>query len=248
MHHAGRPGWDEPADVYSLVLGGPVGSGRMSLLTSSGYSLGRRTAVCAATQRALQPGETVVSVLIEAPESECAGGFHRLDYALDAWESGSRPPAEAVVFAYWRSIQPEPGKSQRQVVSDEELVELFIRSGDGAGVSGADGGDQRQVTFRYLLALLLIRRRLLSVVSTKRQPGGDVMYARLRGRPDETLAVLDPCLDEETLIAETEALVAIIAPEEDPGEGAAVGQAQEMPGEGDAPLASDDSAASRSES
>jgi hypothetical protein len=225
----------------------------MSLLTSSGYSLGRRTAVCAATQRALQPGETVVSVLIEAPESESAGGFHRLDYALDAWESGSRPPAEAVVFAYWRSIQPEPGKSQRQVVSDEELVELFIRSGDGAAVGGAVGGagggkgDQRQVTFRYLLALLLIRRRLLSVVSTKRQASGDVMYARLRGRPDETLQVLDPCLDEETLIAETEALVAIIAPEEDPGDGMTQGQSQDLHAQADAHDQSDDSAASRSE-
>jgi hypothetical protein len=189
----------------------------------------------------------VVSVLIEALESESAGGFHRLDYSLEAWEAGSRPPSEAVIFAYWRSIQPEPGKSQRQVVSDEELVELFLRSGDGAGAGSGSGGDQRQVTFRYLLALLLIRRRLLSVVSTKRQPGGDVMYARLRGRPDETLQVLDPCLDEETLIAETEALVAIIAPEDDSEEGMVQGQVQEISSGATGTDASAESATARGE-
>lgn len=192
----------------------------MSLLASSGFALGRRTGLCAATQRPLEAGEEVITVLVEPAEvaaGEGAGeqpapasvGFQRLDYSLDAWEAGARPPEGSQTFAYWRSVQPEGGKARSQVVSDEELVELFVRSGEVH--------DERQVVFRYLLALLLIRRRLLSVLSTQREDGRDVMQARLRGRPEQTLRIADPGLDEETLLAETEALVAVIAPDDDGG-------------------------------
>lgn len=224
VHGAGGARWDEQSDVHHVVLGRSVGSGSMSLLASSGFALGRRTGQCASTGRLLQPGEEVVTVLIEPAESGPGGGgepsgqpagFQRLDYGLDAWEQGARPAGGSRIFAYWRGVQPEAGRSQRQIVSDEELVELFVRSGEGAGKQ-----DDRQLVFRYLLALLLIRRRLLSVLSTRRVDGRDLMQARLRGRPDEVLQIADPGLDEETLLTETEALMAVIAPDAD-GQGEA---------------------------
>lgn len=183
----------------------------MKLLSVSGIALGRRTGICASTGEPLEPGADVVTVLVEADDGE---GFERLDFSADAWDAGARPPEGRAEFAFWRGVQPASGaKPQGRLVSDDELLELFGRT-SSAGLEEGDE-DPRQLTFRYVLALLLIRRRMLTVMSTSQQDGAVVMKVRVRGRPDEVLEVLDPGLDDTALEAETQALIEMLVPEAD---------------------------------
>ncbi len=179
----------------------------MSLLGTSGFALGRRTGLCASTGEPIAEGVEVVTMLVESDEAD--EGIARLDFAAEAWDQGARPAEGQRVFAFWRGTQPASGaNTNSRLISDEELLELFSRT-------ATEQDDPRQVTFRYVLGLLLIRRRLLSVLKTARKDNADVLHVRVRGRPDEVLEVTDPGLDDTQLEAETEALLALLAPEDD---------------------------------
>ena len=133
----------------------------------SSYELGRSSGTCAATGEPLAPGTPCVTALCESPDpAEADAGaplglfLRRLDLSLRAWEGGFRP---AGMFCFWRTTVPEPGKARRMLVDDEALLDLFARL----------EGDERpaRVSFRFVLMLLLIRKRLLKVVEQRTEPG-----------------------------------------------------------------------------
>jgi hypothetical protein len=118
---------------------------------------------CSRCGRDFSPEERYLSALFEQGE-----GFQRLDYCAGCWEG---PPTGS--FAHWRGRVPAKEERPPRFVDDGELVELFVRLG-GAG-------EPREVAFRYLLGLLLVRKRLLRLVRSggagARQPdaGGESM-------------------------------------------------------------------------
>src|SRR4029079_13051217 len=105
------------------------------------YEIQGPTRVCAATGRELKPGDRFYGVL-----SEDGGKFVRADYAADSWPG---PPSGAI--AYWAGKVPAADKPRRPVVNDELLLDCFDRLKDSPDPDG--------VTFRYVAALLLMRRK-----------------------------------------------------------------------------------------
>jgi len=169
--------------------------------TTFSQDISRPVGRCAATGRELAPGEAYVAALVEAPDGE---SLTRLDFAAEAWAQGARPEAPASLFAHWRSVTPEPGRPERTLIGADEVMDLFEQ------LEGAEQPARR--AFRYVLALLLIRKRRL--VYEGGRPGDPkrgvegVMYVRPWTRKDQTEApiveVVDPNLDEQTLAAVTE--------------------------------------------
>lgn len=100
----------------------------------------RPQAACAVSGRAFQPGDALVSALVRSPE-----GIVRVDVAPAAWNG---PPEKAI--AWWRSVYPRPD-APAAVTPSEVLLDIVERLGD-------DPAD-REV--RYLVALELVRRRVL---------------------------------------------------------------------------------------
>ncbi|RNC81045.1 MAG: hypothetical protein ED559_04390 [Phycisphaera sp.] len=119
------------------------------------------TGRCAATGDELAPGETMVVVLLDRPEDE---ELDRLDFSLDAWNEGARPESGRHVFATWKTEVPEPGKKQDALISADGMADLFEQ------LEGTE--DQRRLAFRYVLALMLMRKRLLEYVGTE---GNDLL-------------------------------------------------------------------------
>lgn len=153
-------------------------------VTNAGYSVAKGTGVCAASGRAFTPGEEFMAALIEKAGEP---GLSRLDYSLEAWERGPRP---ANVLGSWRvRFTPNP-PARHALLSDEELLDLFEE------LSGAT--EARRLSFRYLLALLLVRRRVLRLVGEKRVEGKGVIVVKARrdgdGAPE--LEVVDPGMDD----------------------------------------------------
>ena len=95
---------------------------------------------CAETGKAIQPGEVYFSVLeVQAAETI------RRDYCAEAWQ---QPPEKSL--GWWRSRVPLKNEKPRLAPTDI-LLNLFSALAD----KPADA------QFRYLLGLLLIRRRVL---------------------------------------------------------------------------------------
>jgi hypothetical protein len=105
------------------------------------FEVQRSTRRCAATERALEPGDVCYSVL------EVRGAdVIRTDYCREAWTG---PPQKA--FGWWKSRIPEPTAKKIKLAPNEVLLELFDQLADR----------HEQQDLRYVLALLLIRRRVL---------------------------------------------------------------------------------------
>lgn len=95
-------------------------------------------------------------VLLEGAGEE---ELDRLDFSARAWEGGARAPEDRKVFATWRTVAHEPGRKADAVISADGLLDLFEQL--------ADAEEPRRVAFRYVLALLLMRKRQLEYVGSR---------------------------------------------------------------------------------
>lgn len=185
--------------------------------TRPGYTLGSPTRLCAATGRALETGEAYVATLVRADGPE---EYRRTDFSLDAWNAGARPRDERgrrlPVLGSWRSVVPEAGAKRQMLVDDGSLLDMFEESGlpegAGDGEAGSQGSAEDRAVFRFILALILLRKRLL--VCDKTESDG-TMLVRPRGsaKPSEggTLAeVRDPGLGEDSIARVVGQLAALL--------------------------------------
>jgi len=157
----------------------------------SSYKLGRFTGVCAASDRTLEPGTECIACLCEPEEAEIAEGalgLVRREYSMEAWDSGSRPQG---LFSWWRTRMPEPDGPKRVLVDDDALLDLFERLGAEE--------DERRLGFRWVLGLILVRKKLLRLEGSARTEQGDVFLLRRRGTDPELppIEMLDPKLEED---------------------------------------------------
>ncbi len=172
----------------------------MSRLNSPGYQIGQSSGVCASTGRRLEVGEQFVAALVEPDGTD---ELARLDFSLIAWEEGSRPAPPTRLFGFWKGVVVLPSSRPQTLIDDDGLIDLFEQL--------AEQTDPRRLAFRFVLALILVRKRLLVVEESR--PG--MMLVRLRGtaRPPEGPAyipVADPGLDDDAIDGVIEQLEAVM--------------------------------------
>jgi len=119
------------------------------------FEVKKCTRRCAKTDRELHPGESFYSVLV--PEG---AEVRRVDYCLEAWES---PPENAIGF--WRSQMPDPNARKVDWAPSDVILHYFQKLAD----------QPQQADTRYVLSLLMIRRRLLRLEETEVEEGREVL-------------------------------------------------------------------------
>ncbi len=144
------------------------------------YQIEANTRRCASTGRELQPGEKFYSVLVEE-----GGRLVRLDYASAAWQG---PPHGA--FSFWSGRVPQDEHKRRPPIDDELLTDCFNRL-EGATEPG-------QLSFRYVVALLLMRRKRLRFEEA-RVEGGQEIVCLCCNRTRTRYEVLNPRLTAEEM-------------------------------------------------
>lgn len=138
----------------------------------SDWKFAGRQGVCCATGREFSEGEPVFSLL--AVEE---GTLARRDFSREAWselEEGARP-AGAV---WWRTRHRE-GRAARK-------LDLGSIEGLFGALEAAE--EQLLVELRFLLALVLLRKRRLKLVRSRREEGQEWLVLR-RPRQEEELSV-----------------------------------------------------------
>ncbi len=135
---------------------------------------------CYGTGRKIDYGEEYFGALVEIDE-----GLQRRDFCADYWES-EKPN----VFCYWRSKLPHPDQKKQIFVDDEMLMAFFERLENET--------EQEKVNFRFVLALILMRKRQLKYNATRVENGKEIWRLRIVGEK-EIIEVINPHLDEEQI-------------------------------------------------
>jgi hypothetical protein len=129
---------------------------------SNEWEVARVTGRCAATGRELAEGESYYAVLMETP-----AGLERRDFSVAAWTS----PPEGT-FCHWKGRIPVRQKRHGPVSLDPELLtQLFL------ALESADSEPMQQL--RFVLGLLLLRKRLVRMEGTVQQEGREYWQLRL---------------------------------------------------------------------
>lgn len=157
-------------------LAPPFGS-TIQRLEMTNYQIHGPARTCTATGRELKPGERVFSVL-----RDDAGQFVRQDYASEAWPG---PPENAV--AWWAGRVLEAGKRAKPVINDDLLVDCFEHL--------TETSDPGRLRFRYVVALLLMRRKRFKFEDASKKDDRELMVVRdvKAGRKHE---IVDPLMTE----------------------------------------------------
>ncbi|MEO1237581.1 MAG: hypothetical protein AAFX76_12405 [Planctomycetota bacterium] len=195
----------------------------MSQFSSPNYDVQKTSGVCQATGDTLEPGNPCYSALVDVPADEREAGdqlgMKRIDVSADAWEGGFRPPH---LFSFWKTTVPEPNAKKKTFVDDAVLLNLLRRLEDAT--------EPQRLAFRYVVALILMRKKLLRFDGTdsRDNPDGDgpvqefwLFTPKLdpskghfgKWNEDETLRVLDPRLDESQIEQVTSQLGEILEAE-----------------------------------
>lgn len=141
------------------------------------------TRVCATTGRELQSGERFYAALLDE-----AGKFVRKDFAVDAWTG---PPTGAV--AHWTGRVPASGKPRKPTFNEELLLDCFHHL-SGSTESG-------RTNFRYVVALLLMRKRRLKFEDVRPAEGHAHVLVVRDAKSGARHEVPDPRLTEDEITA-----------------------------------------------
>jgi hypothetical protein len=183
------------------------------------YSIGKSAACCAGCNREFQRGEEHYSVLAvepapaagasaeqpaptpPVPEGAEAGAtsapppggrlpYRRLDFCQSCW----RPEKAAEYFSFWKTAvpdeDPDADKPLHARIDAETVYEIFRR------LEGQN--DPQKQKFRFILGLILMRRKRLRFTGVASGPHGEHLVLEDRGE-SITHKVLDPGLNEDEI-------------------------------------------------
>ncbi len=138
------------------------------------FDIQKFTRRCAKSDRPLGPGETFYSALVAR-----GADVVRLDYAADQW---SGPPED--VIAWWQARVPDPQETRAQWAPNDVmrhyLAELLL--------------DPAKQETAYVLALLMIRRRVIRLEATETDDTGRqrLLVTCRRSGTEYTVPVAEP--------------------------------------------------------
>lgn len=154
------------------------------------YNISKPAGTCQKCQKQLAAGEAYTALVRETGDD-----FVREDYCMPCWESlqeaNPHPAASVDVVGTWKSIVPQPQEKKKLFVDNELLINFFERL--------TDTNEPVKISFRYVLALVLMRKKLLVYDRMDRADDGtEIWQMHFRG-DDRVHRVVDPKMDEQKI-------------------------------------------------
>ncbi len=165
-------------------------------MAKAGYDVPRPLGNCAACGEAISPGSKFITAVRETPI-----GLERLDLSLACWNGFDR----SSLLGFWHTTMPQPGEEKKKLfVDDEVLSQLFERL--------AEAQEPLKVQFRFVLGLILMRKRLIVYEGSRAEANRDFWIVRMKGK-EEHLDLIDPKLTEQQIAEVSQQLGQILSEE-----------------------------------
>ena len=140
---------------------------------------------CASCQKPFEEKENYFSALYDRKTT-----FERLDFCTACWKGDT-----AEMFSFWQTRMPMKDEKKKLLDDDDVLMDFFRR------LEGSE--DDLKINFRYILALVLMRRKMLKFTDVRRGETGETLVLT-SPKEKTTFEVRNPRLDEEKIARVTE--------------------------------------------
>ena len=160
------------------------------------WTIQSRAEKCAATGTPFADGELFYTLLFEDP-----AGLHREDLSEAAWQArnDNRQP-----FSFWRSKFEMPPPAPPEPLGKQTAEDLLRRYMQESSTQHAAA--------RYLLAVMLERKKLLKEIEIKRTAEGQLTRIYEHTKTGEVFLVPDPALRLEDLAQVQQEVSALLGP------------------------------------
>lgn len=135
---------------------------------------------CTGTGKEFEIGEEYFAALVETDE-----GLERRDFSAAYWNE--HQPA---VYCFWKTRMPNPEEKKKIFVDNEMLMAFFERL--------AEETDPEKINFRFVLTLILMRKRKLKYNGCKIDDGNEIWTLKVTGQ-DRYEKVINPHLTEDQI-------------------------------------------------
>jgi len=135
---------------------------------------------CSGTDREFAIDEEYFAALVETET-----GFERRDFSADYWNE-HKPQ----VYCFWKTKMPNPEQKKKIFVNDEILMAFFERL--------AQETDVEKINFRFVLTLILMRKRRLKYDGCRNEDGREIWTLRVTGQ-DRMVEAVNPHLTEDQI-------------------------------------------------
>jgi hypothetical protein len=149
------------------------------------WEITKPTGQCSGSGQPIEEGEEYFAALVETDQ-----GFERKDYSFSYWQENNPD-----VFYFWKTKLSDPNKKKKIFIDDEMLMAFFDRL--------EDRKEPDKINFRFVLTLILMRKRLLRYDSSRFEDDKDIWTLKVTGQK-KTVEVVDPHLNEDEIDSLTE--------------------------------------------
>lgn len=160
------------------------------------WTIQSRAGRCAVTGRDFAPAELFYTLLFREP-----AGFRREDLSEDAWKARQAEPAAPQPYSFWRAkFEPPPPAAPEPLArgTAEDLLRRYMSS-----------QDEGHANARYILALMLERKRLLRQVEAREEVHGRTLIYE-HAKTGEVFVVPDPGLRLDQIEAVQDEVAALL--------------------------------------
>lgn len=146
---------------------------------TAGYSIARAEGKCSVCGRIIETNQKLMAALRDTPAA-----LERVDVCLDCWNGYD----SSSLLGFWQATMHPPTAKKKIFLDDDVLCELFERL--------AETQEQVKINFRFVLGLILMRKRRIIYESTRLDGDKEIWSVRFKGR-EELIDLLNPRLDEQ---------------------------------------------------
>lgn len=163
------------------------------------WSIKSRARVCAATEVAFEAGQKIRAAIFPDPDSS---GYLRKDFTLEAWEAREE---EEVPFSTWiTTFEPPVLEEKAEDVVDQDPETLLRKM--------VEDDEEHTENARYILAVMLERKKLLRETDTQEVPSGILRVYEHR-KTGDVFIIKDPQIPLSDVDRVQEEVRALLDPE-----------------------------------
>jgi hypothetical protein len=148
------------------------------------WSIQSRGHVCAATGKSFTEDEIFYTLLFDEKT-----GYRREDLSEEAFKN--RPADATAPFSFWRSKYQPPAPAAPEPIGKQTAEDLLRRY--------MEEQTPQHASARYLLAVMLERKRIVKEIEVKRGEDGGLIRVYEHGKTGEVFIIPDPELKLEEL-------------------------------------------------